>query len=364
MAHVGLVQCGEQRTIVTGGTVLVGDDLVAHADHALVIEGTRITRIAPASDIEASSSDDVVDARGLTLVPGFVDAHVHIGFHPPARVVAGGVTTVRDLGWPRDEIRSLVAESSRPGFTGPSILAVGPILTAPGGYPTRAAWAPPGTGLEVRGGDAAARAVDSLAEWGAVAIKIALNPPVGPVLDDETLGGIVETAHAHGLEVTAHVHGLDELRRALEAGVDELAHMLLGRDMIPDATIGAMVESRMAVVPTLSIRFGRDLARAVDNLARFRSAGGTVVYGTDLGNEGPVPGIDPREVSAMARAGMTPLSIIAAATTVARHRLRLDAGALAAGAPADVVALGGAPLEDARDLTDVRMVWRSGRRVR
>lgn len=347
-----------------GATVLAGEDLVMHPDSALVIEGTRIAHIGPASDIQVPTSGDVVDARGLTLIPGFVDAHVHIGFHPPARVVAGGVTTVRDLGWPRDEISDLVDESSRPGFTGPSIVSVGPILTAPGGYPTHAAWAPPGTGLEVRGADAAARAVDSLVEWGAVAIKIALNPPVGPVLDDETLATIVEAAHARDLEVTAHVYGLEQLRRALDAGVDELAHMLLGPDVIPDATIAAMVERGMAVVPTLSIRFGRDLARAIDNLARFRAAGGTVVYGTDLGNDGPVPGIDPREIDAMARAGMTPLSIVAAATTVARRRLRLDAGVLAEGAPGDVVALGGTPLEDARDLTDVRMVWRWGRRVR
>jgi imidazolonepropionase-like amidohydrolase len=340
--------------------VLAGRDQQLVENASLVMEGSRIASIGA-----EGSTDNAIDASGLTLVPGFIDAHVHIGFHRPNDVARAGVTTVRDLGWPAESIEPLVAASLADSYDGPTIHSVGPIITAPGGYPTRAGWAPHGTGLEVDGPDAATAAVDDLAAKHVAAIKIALNPPVGPVLEDATLEAIVTRAHEHSLKVTVHADGLDQLERALDARVDELAHMLLGTDRIPDRTIDRMVEQEMAVVPTLSIRYGWDRRRTVDNLARFARAGGTVVYGTDLGNAGPRPGIDPREVKAMVAAGMTARAIVASATTVAREWLGLaDVGVLEVGASADVVALGGSPLEVAGDLTDVRMVWRRGRRLR
>jgi imidazolonepropionase-like amidohydrolase len=351
-------------TIIAGATVLAGEELVALAGQAVVIEDGTIAHVGP---VEGSIREgaDLVDATGLTLVPGFIDAHVHIGFHSPQAVVAGGVTTVRDLGWPPGVIWPLAAESSSRAFAGPAVLAVGPILTAPGGYPTRAGWAPPGTGLEVRDPADAASAVDRMHDDGAAAVKIALNPPVGPVFDAATLRSITARAHEHGLKVTAHVYGLEQLHAALDAHVDELAHMLLGPDKIPDGTIARMVDQKMAVVPTLSIRSAVDRWRAIDNLRRFVEAGGVVVYGTDLGNAGPRPGIDKREVSGMHWAGMSPRAIIASATTVASRWLGLEhVSAIEAGRPADLVALGGRPLEKSRHLTNVRMVWRRGRRMR
>jgi imidazolonepropionase-like amidohydrolase len=351
-------------TIIAGATVLAGEELAALTGQAVVIEGETIARVGP---VEGSIREEanLVDATGLTLVPGFIDAHVHIGLHSPQAVVAGGVTTVRDLGWPPGAIWPLVAESRAAGFAGPAVLAVGPILTAPRGYPTRAGWAPPGTGLEVPDPAAAGAAIDRVRSEGAVAVKIALNPPVGPVFDGATLRAITTRAHEHGLKVTAHVYGLEQLHAALDAHVDELAHMLLGPAKIPDGTIARMVEQKMAVVPTLSIRSAVDRWRAIDNLRRFLEAGGIVVYGTDLGNAGPRPGIDKREVSGMHWAGMSARAIIASATTVASRWLGLEhVSAIEAGRPADLVAIGGRPLEKFRHLTDVRMVWRRGRRMR
>lgn len=351
-------------TVITGATALVGDDLVAMVDRTIVLANGAVARIGGPGDVDVPAGATTVDARGLTIVPGFVDAHVHIGFHSPQQVLRGGVTTARDLGWPPRMIWPLVAQSADVTSGGPAIVAVGPILTAPGGYPTRAGWAPEGTGLEVSDPASARDAVDRVIEDGATSIKIALNPPVGPVFDPPTLQAITDHSHERDLKVTAHVHGLDQLHVALDAHVDELAHMLLGPEKIPDGTIARMVAQGMAVVPTLSIRFGLDRRRAIDNLHRFVDAGGTVVYGTDLGNTGPSPGIDRREVTAMAKAGLSPRAIIASATTIAAGWLGLDGvGVLGEGRPADLVALGGRPLENARDLTDVRMVWRGGRRA-
>jgi imidazolonepropionase-like amidohydrolase len=347
-------------TVIRDATVLYGRDLKPVEGSALVLRDGRVDD----PDAAPSPGAEVLDGSGLLLIPGFVDAHVHIGFADAAAVVRRGVTSVRDLGWPEAEIFPLARRSREPGFDGPLIQCTGPILTAPGGYPTRAAWAPRGTGIEVRDPEDASAVIARLGDAGAVAIKVALNPPVGPVFDETTLAAIVDAAHAAGLKVTGHVYGSDELRKALACGMDELAHMLMSEEELDDDLVAAMVTAGMTVVPTLSIRFGRDREMAVANLARFRAAGGRVVYGTDLGNEGPGPGIDPLEVGAMAAAGFSALEIVAAATVDAAAHLGLASkGAIEPGMDADVVAVPARALEDPEQLCDVKMVWREGRRV-
>jgi imidazolonepropionase-like amidohydrolase len=353
----------EHDIAVTGATALVGEELHPVEEAVVLIAGTRIESISPAGGRDLGGAARI-DGRGLTLVPGFIDAHVHVGFYDPRRILSGGVTTVRDLAWPPELIWPLVRASRSPSFDGPTIVAAGPMITVPGGYPTRARWAPEGTGRPVSSAAEARAAVEEVAGAGAVIVKVALNPPAGPTLDRPLLDAIVERAHELGLKVTAHLHGLDELDKALDSGVDELAHMLMSAERIPREVIDRMVDQDMAVVPTLSIRSGRDRGIAIDNLSRFHSAGGRIVYGTDLVNAGPRPGIDRREVRAMSRAGMAPLEIIRAATVASAGRLGLDdIGVLRSGFRADLVGVGGDPIANAGDLTDVRLVIRQGVRI-
>ncbi len=350
-------------TVIRAAAALLGSDLERASDVALVLEDGTITVAGPAA--AAPHPAETVYEGDVLLVPGFIDAHVHIGFFDPRDIATNGVTAVRDLGWPAEEIFALAQQSRDPGFAGPLIVAAGPMLTAPGGYPTRAQWAPPGTGRVVATVSEAVAAVDGLVARGAAVIKIALNPPVGPVLDGEIVRAIVEASHARGFRVTAHIYGLEQLEVALDAGVDELAHMLMSPESIPNELIDRMVARGVTVVPTLSIRTGVDGSIAIDNLARFLGAGGRVIYGTDLGNEGPRPGIDPREVAGMAAAGMSARQIIASATVDAARYLGLERkGILGTGWDADIVALDlAADLEPDR-LCDVRAVWRCGRRLR
>ena len=351
-------------TAIVGATALVGNDLRPVDDAAIVIRDERVISVGRRRDIPLPERAQVVDGKRLTIAPGFIDAHVHIGFFDPIEVLAGGVTQVRDLGWPPAEIFTLARRSRRADFAGPDVVAAGQILTPPGGYPTRAAWAPPGTGLEVPDRGAAEDAVDAMAAAGACVIKVALNPPAGPSFELPVLRSVVEAAHSRGLRVTAHVFGLEELHKALDAGVDELAHMLLSPEPIPDATIARMVAHDMVVVPTLAIFSGAGRRIAIENLRRFLDAGGWVVYGTDLGNAGPRPGIDPTEVNAMSEAGMTAREILLAATSAAAHALGWHAtGALEQGAAADLVAFRGDAPADTRALTRVAAVWRRGRLV-
>ena len=290
------------------------------------------------------------------LMPGVVDRHVHIGLSDPGAVVSGGVTAVRDLAWPAEVIFSLTEASESPSFQGPLIRCSGPMITCPGGYPTRAGWAPPGTGIEVRGPAEAAQAAQDLLHRGAAVLKVALNADAGPTLSDEELLAVCEVAHAAGTIVTAHCQGRGQAQRALGAGVDELAHCPWSERLSEDI-IGAMAK-RMRIVSTLDIHsFGKDtpeVRTALDNLRRFVAAGGAVAYGTDLGN-GPIPpGIHVGEAWHLYRAGLGPEEILSALT----YR------PLAHGEPADLVALGGNPLENLGALGDLRLVIRGGRRFR
>ena len=107
-------------------------------------------------------------------MPAVADRHVHIELSDPAAVLAGGVTAVRDLAWPPERIFALADASEMPSFDGPLIKAAGPMLTAPGGYPTQDSWAPAGTGRELtsaggrHGGGGGARPARSGRDQGVV----------------------------------------------------------------------------------------------------------------------------------------------------------------------------------------------------
>ena len=320
-------------------------------DAQVVCDGAVLTYAGEATRIDHADRELQVDGF---LMPAVADRHVHIELSSPAEVLAGGVTAVRDLAWPADRIFTLADASELPTFDGPLIKAAGPMLTAPGGYPTQDSWAPPGTGREVKSPEDAAAAVEELVRLGAAAIKVSLNAEAGPTPSDAELAAICDAAHAAELPVTAHAQGRGEVERALGAGVDELAHTPWTR--LSDVVIQTAA-TRMRIVSTLDIlSFGRDtpeIRTALDNLRRFHVAGGTIVYGTDLGNGDIPPGIHEREARLMAEAGMEPEEVL---ESMIRAPIEPDA-------PADLVALASSPLEDLAALGDVRTVIRAGRVV-
>jgi imidazolonepropionase-like amidohydrolase len=323
--------------------------LVRHA--TVVCDGGRVTYAGPSA--AAPPADDLLEVDGF-LMPGVVDRHVHIRLADPGAVLLGGVTAVRDLGWVPEEILALANASELPSFTGPVIRAAGPMLTAPGGYPTQASWAPAGMGRELLGPDDAAAVVVELADAGVAAVKVALNAEAGPTPSDAELAAIVTAAHERGLPVTAHVQGKGQAERAIGAGIDEFAHTPW-TERLSDILLASAARS-MRIVSTLDIfSFGDvtpDLRTACDNLVRFREAGGTVVYGTDLGNGAIPAGIHVREALLLHEAvRMSPEEVLVAMT----------AGPLAVDGPADLIVLGSDPLMRLEALGDLRMVIRAGR---
>jgi imidazolonepropionase-like amidohydrolase len=320
-------------------------------DAQIVCERGLVTYAGVATDIEAVDQEVHVD--GFVL-PAVADRHVHIELSEPAAVLARGVTAVRDLAWPVERIFALADASEMPSFDGPLIRAAGPMLTAPGGYPSKDGWAPPGTGRELTSAEEATAAVRELAALGAAAIKVSLNADAGPTPTDAELAAICDAAHAADLPVTAHAQGKGQVERALGAGFDELAHTPWTR--LSSEVIQAAA-TRMRIVSTLDIlSFGRDTPEirvALDNLRRFHVAGGTIAYGTDLGNGAIPPGIHTREARLMAEAGLEPEEVVEA----------MILAPLEPDAPADLVALAASPLEDLRAFDDIRLVIRAGRVV-
>ena len=341
---------------VTSVTVFDGKGGQALPDRTVLVRDGLIERVDPAATAAVPPGVRLISGAGGTLLPGFVDAHVHLDFYRPATVLGGGVTTVRDLGWPAARLEVLRRDAERSPTASPRLLVAGPIVTAPGGYPSRAAWAPAGTAREVGGPEQAAVAVAELAAAGASVIKVALDARVGPTLPAATLAAVVGAARARGLGVTAHVAGVAEAGKALDAGVTELAHWPFGEEL-PGELVRRMATS-LTVVPTLHVDPSPARRRGV---RAFLAAGGRVLYGTDLGNQGPPPAVDVTELALLVEAGLSPAGAVAAATSLAAEHLELRAtGKVAPGQVADLLLVDGDPLADLHSLTRVRLVSRAG----
>ena len=179
----------------------------------------------------------------------------------------------------------------------------GAFLTPVGGYPSDRTWAPAGSCREIADSAAAETAVAEMADAGASCIKVASNLDAGPVFDDAQFRAIVAAAAARGLPVVAHAEGSGQAQRAARLGAAFLAHAPFS-DRLDDDEIGAQASS-VSWISTLDIHDGDTRTTAVDNVRRFHAAGGTVLYGTDMGN-GPTPiGLNAGELAALRDAGIT-----------------------------------------------------------
>jgi len=323
-----------------GGTVVHGR-LVGGAPEdvvEVVIEGERVARITRVKD---------AGAEGAWLVPGVIDAHVHLAFWPVAVAAARhGLAAAVDLAAPLASIDRLRAAPLR-------VVFAGPMLTRPGGYPLDA-WGEDGYGVGCADAAAVRAAIDELVRRGAGVVKIAMGPDG---LDAALVPVAVAAAHAHGLRVAAHALHDRDARIAADAGVDVLAHT--PTDRLQDDTIAAW--RGRAVISTLAA-FGGG-ADAIDNLRRLRAASVTVVYGTDLGNERD-DGPSASEIELLGAAGLDGAAIVEAMTAAPARLFGLRGlGAIAAGGEASLLVLDRDPRLHPDALAHPREVWLRGRRV-
>lgn len=318
--------------------------------HAVAVWGDRIAAVAPADHLPGPGQ--LIRFAG-TLLPGFIELHGHplLGQVPPEKILRHGIATIRDTGGP------LVAPTGGDGRL--RVLGAGPILTAPGGYPIPVFGS--GAGLEVPDARAARAAVGRLVAGGAALIKIALepggspgapwsghqvgSPPPWPIPSLEVVRAIVEEAHAHGRIVAAHLSGPEGARLALEAGVDEWAHVPC--DPISPDLAARAAAAGVRVVSTLDTQ--SHCTGAAGNATQLIEAGIRLLYGTDLGHLDVPWGINAQELQLMLQAGhgaLSPQEVLSAATARAGEHLGLaPLGRLAEGAPADLIGVAGNPVE-------------------
>lgn len=334
------------RGLALAGRVSPGGGAPAFDGVVAVGADGRIAALRPGpTDVEAGLP--VLGGPDAWVGPGVVDGHVHLAFGGPELAVAGGVMAARDLGAP--PAQAAAWRTTGPPVPGRPVVAVaGPLLTAPGGYPSRG-WGRDGFARFLATPRDAHLAVAELAAAGVDNVKLALEPAGGPVPPPEVAAAVVVAAHDRGLAVTAHALTAVMVARALDAGVDELCHTPV--EPLPDALLDRVAGAGAAVVSTLETLAAGNRRNGVTALANARalhSRGVPLGYGTDLGDAGTRPGAAPGELALLADAGLAAEGALRAATHGAARAPGLGGrvgGRLLAGGAASVV-LPGHPLRD------------------
>lgn len=359
--------------VIVSGTLIDGTGADPIKDAVLIIQGERIVAVGARSSIGIPANAQIIEVQGATILPGFFNAHVH-GAYDEEKLAAWaqeGVTTVRDLGanqWPPSQVLlDRVEKDNRYA----RLISGGIFITPPGGYPIAVFG---GSGKTISTTEEAQLAVNELLDQGADVIKISLESGqiFGrqiPMLTTEQVQAIVATAQQRGTRVSAHATVTKDLQRAIDEGIDDVAHMVV--DPINDKLIKAMTERDMVWVPTIelwkNVGQGQD-TNVIDNLRRYVAADGKVALGTDFeGYYTPFQlGMPTKEIGWMSEAGMTPMQIIVAATKNAAYvsNVEQDLGTLEAGRIADVLIVKGDPLQDLKALSNVQYVIHNGEVIR
>jgi len=355
---------------LTNGTLIDGTGGPLLFQAVVIIEKGLIADIGDQNKIRIPADATIIDLKGSTLLPGFINAHVHHGYSNfnLNAWAKSGVTTVRDLGGnPRNDLFAFRDAAMR-NPQNARLIAAGPMVTVPKGYPM-VPWGAP-TGLLVLSPDDARNKVSQLLDKGADIIKIALEGGESfnrkiPRLSIEEATAIVAVTHQRGTVVSAHVLVSGDLEIALNAGVDDIAHMVW--DDLNDSLIERMIDEGVYWVPTLELWYAVNpsLGKAASqNLRRFVKAGGKVALGTDYdGYDSEFDlGMPIREIRWMQAAGMTPMQIIIAATKNAAFVCNLEnqIGTIEKGKSADLLIVNGDPLADINVLLKKRMVINRG----
>ena len=380
-------------------------------NRTIVVRDGRIIAIHDGYATEANAT--VIDLRDSFVLPGLIDSHVHL-CHENGRndkldrvtrtsadwaiecvrfaaiTLRAGFTTVANLGDDNDAIFALRDGIAAGKVHGPRVIAAGNVISPHGGEGDIHGYRPDVTKILQRpalcsGADECRRIVRQQIQRGADIIKIVAT---GAVLSDvaagvgqqftaEELNAIVETAHALGRRVTAHAHGANGINAALGAGVDSIEHGTFldeqsielfrkrGAFLVPTLLAGATVTQWAAdpngfLSPQARAKALQVGPKMLDMGRRAHAAGLRVAFGTDA-SVAP-HGTNAREFSLLVTAGFTPLEAIRTATTGGAEHLGLgdEIGSIAVGKAADLIAVGGNPLEDIAELGRVRFVMKAG----
>jgi imidazolonepropionase-like amidohydrolase len=366
-----------QNTIALRNCVLIDGTGQEPRLASILIKGDLISSVSNANVVYPPDAK-VIDLTGKTVLPGFINAHVHNAYNEEnlKNWLYDGVMTVRDLILLTDQIDPFPFKdrvNTRNDLS--RLIGTGYLVAAPNGYPLDI-WKPPF--LAVSTEDDARKHVSGLIDRGADLIKIPVEDgsfffnEKRLTLSLDLIRAITESAHKNGTIVCAHVTNSRNLREALEGNVDDIAHMM--GDVIPDELIDKMVRTHIYLEPTLELwQIGEKhlniKPNAIDNLRNYVAAGGNVVLGSDYYGFPGIPfdmGMPMTEIKLMQSAGMTPMQIIVSSTRNAAVVCNKDHlfGTIEVGKKADLFAIQGNPLDDLDRLASDKLVIHNGAVVR
>jgi imidazolonepropionase-like amidohydrolase len=413
LACVAFGQAGAQqadtttRIAIRAGRLIDGRGGPPVANAVIIIEGERITAVGPGLTIPAGAR--VIDLSSSTVLPGLIDAHTHVTTQPSdyyedifrktpidvaikahvyaKRTLDAGFTTIRDVGSGEFIDVALRNAINRGDIPGPRIQAATLTVGSTGGHGDLTGFSPYlkfGTFSGVADGvDDIRKLVRFEVKNGADVIKMIASAGVlseeesvgAPQYSQEEMNAVVEEAAMWGRKVAAHAHGTEAIKRAIRAGVASVEHAsliddeglrlakergtYLVMDIYNDDYI--MAEYKRLGYPQKILDKEAKVGRTQrENFRRAVQAGAKLAFGTDAG---VYPhGWNGKQLAKMVEWGLTPMQAIQTATANAADLLGWAdrVGSVQPGRFADIVAVGGDPLKDIRELERVRFVMKGG----
>jgi imidazolonepropionase-like amidohydrolase len=389
------------------GPVIVGDGRIL--EHATVlVEDERIVKVAK-DDITIPPDAQKIPIDGMTLLPGFIDSHVHLcadGSPDPItsllnesptkttlkaanfarETLMAGVTTVRDMGGKNGIDLGLRQAINSGLIPGPRMLVSGQLICMTGGH----GWQ---MGREANGPDEVRQAAREQIKAGADIVKLmatggVLTPAVEPGSEqftEEELRAGIEEAHKAGKKTATHAMGTRGILNALRAGIDSIEHGVY----LDDETVELMLKYKIPVIPTISALYhieSKGIEAGIppfavektlkvkpfhlDSIRMAREAGMLVAAGTDAGTPFNLHGQNLGEIKLLVDyGGFSPMGAIKAGTSVAARVLGLEKelGTIEEGKLADIVVIEGNPLDDVDILLkqeNIRLVMKGGKLVK
>jgi imidazolonepropionase-like amidohydrolase len=413
-----------------GGQVIDGYEGPPIHDGVVLIAGERILAVGPRSEVAIPPGTPVVDTAGMSVLPGLMDMHVHLMILGHAdyeywdttymsrfrdeimpiaakQLLMSGVTTVRDLGAPLEEILHVKKRIEKGEIPGPRLYVSGPFIQKKPyfEYEKFVRWG-------VDGAEDARAKTQKLVDAGVDFIKLIDQDQ----MTDEEVGAVVTTAHKGGKPVVAHAHREAEIRIGLKHAVDCFEHTGLATspaypedileglrkrnntlywcptveglfladytarsfpDRLDDPRWQADIPKDIAADIRRSLRnitsldyftlTFRRLPTLADKFRQLRQTGVTMLIGTDSGIPGNFHTDSTwRELDTWVRFGATPMQAIAGATRWPARFLKMEKelGTLAPGRLADVIAVRGDVLTHVALLQRVDVVVKGGKRVK
>jgi len=402
------------QTFVKAGKLLDVRNGKMLSNQVIVIRGDRVERVAASDQVQIPAGATVVDWSRATVLPGLIDCHTHIMLSDTDnshyddillkqswqyRTILATLNVKKDLDAGFTSMRDVETEGSMYSdvdvrnainnglIPGPRLKVATRGISSTGGYGLEG-YSPEvdvPRGVEIVDGAVQARkAVREQFDYGADLIKIygtdryyftadGKEVSISTFTLEETQA-IVDEAHAKHIKVACHAYGGPGLHHCIDAGVDSIEHGIV----LDDEAVRKMLAGGIYLVPTLYVYSGAleksDLEMSGGKVSRVQlhevsfkkalAAGVKIAFGTDAG---PFPhGTQAIEFEWMTRYGMSNLAAIQAATISAADLIGWadQVGAIEAGKFADMIAVTGNPLEDIKQLENVKAVIKGGSVVR